>query len=903
MPPFQNFTTKAKEVIRRSHELAIERGQNHVSHLHLFTAVLLQEENVVISILEKLNVDVLLLADTLLELIETPERTATLSPSYQIFLTPELAEVLQKTTTLAQNMGDSFVSVEHLFLALFNIPGDIHELMTQFKVNKKDVLVILQEIKEGKVTNVKKPKKYKTLNKYTRNLTKLANENKLDPVIGRDNEIRRIVQILSRRTKNNPILIGDAGVGKTAIAEGLALRIAQGEIPGSLKEKELVSLDLGLLIAGTKYRGEFEERLKSIIKEIQQSEGKIILFIDEIHTIVGAGASDGSMDASNMLKPALARGELQAIGATTLREYQRYIEKDPALTRRFQPVYVSEPSIDDAIAILRGLKEKYELYHGVKIIDEAIVAAVNLSSRYITDRFLPDKAIDLIDESASSLKISLEDKPPVLEEADRNIRRLEIEKQALTKEDKTKNKVRLKKISEEIADLEDKTSELSVKWNNEKKLLSKIKSIKEKLEQLRVDAEQSEAIADLARTAEIRYAEIPQAEKALKEKANQLKKLKRTGRILNEEITAENIADIVSRWTNIPITRMLEEETEKLSRLEDDLKKVVIGQNKAIQKISDAIKRSRVGISDPNRPIGSFMFLGPTGVGKTELTKKLAETMFNDEKALIRVDMSEFMEKHSVSKLIGAPPGYVGHEEGGSLTETVRHRPYSIILFDEIEKAHPEVFNLLLQVLDDGVLTDAKGKVVNFKNTIVILTSNIGSKFIDKMEAIGFNDNTDEEQYSETKQKVLDSLKDYFRPEFLNRLDDIVVFDILNLKSIKTIVDIQIALVKKRLKGKDIALTISKEVLLYLAEKGYNPQYGARPLKRLIQNEILTPIATQMISYGMMQGGSVSINIKNNKVDFTVKKKKIVTTIVETKKVTKKRGVKSKKKVLAKTTK
>jgi len=872
MPPFQNFTTKAKEVIRRSHELAIERGQNHVSHLHLFTAIMLQEENVVISILEKLNVDIILLADSLLELIETPERSTTLSPSYQIFLTPELAEILQKTPELAQGMGDDFVSVEHLFLGLFDVPGDTHELMSRFGIMKEDVLRILGEIKEGKITNIKKPKKYKTLTKFTRNLTKLANENKLDPVIGRDNEIRRIVQILSRRTKNNPILIGDAGVGKTAIAEGLALRIAQGDIPGSLKDKELVSLDLGLLVAGTKYRGEFEDRLKSIIKEIQQSNGKIILFIDEIHTIVGAGAAEGSMDASNMLKPALARGELQAIGATTLQEYQKYIEKDPALTRRFQPVNVSEPSIDDAVAILRGLKEKYELYHGVKIIDEAIVSAVNLSSRYITDRFLPDKAIDLIDEAASALKISLEDKPQVLEEADRNIRRLEIEKQALKKDSNPKNNTRLKKIAEKIADLQDKTSELSVKWNNEKKLLSDTKAIKEKLEQLRVDAEQSEALADLGRTAEIRYSEIPKAEKELKEKTDQLKKLKRSGRILNEEITSEDIADIVSRWTGIPITRMLEEETEKLGRLEDDLKKVVVGQDVAIGKIADAIKRSRVGISDPNRPIGSFVFLGPTGVGKTELTKKLAKTMFNDDKALIRVDMSEFMEKHSVSKLIGAPPGYVGHDEGGSLTETVRHRPYSIILFDEIEKAHPEVFNILLQVLDDGVLTDAKGKVANFKNTIIILTSNIGSKFIDKMETIGFNNNSDEDRYAETKKKVLDSLQDYFRPEFLNRLDDIVVFDILKIESIKKIVDIQMALVKKRLKGKDISLTISKEALLYLTKKGYNPQYGARPLKRLIQNEILTPIATQMISHEMMIGGSVVISVEKDKLVFKIKK-------------------------------
>lgn len=892
MPPFQNFTTKAKEVIRISHELAIERGQNHVSPLHLLTAILSQEENVVVSILEKLNVDVILLTDSLLEMIEMPEKSTTLSPSYQIFLTPELAQVLQKAVTVAQNLRDEFISVEHLFLALFDVPGDVYEIMNRFNINKEVVLNILQEIKEGKITNTEKPKKYKTLAKFTRNLTQLANENKLDPVIGRDNEVRRIIQILSRRTKNNPILIGDAGVGKTAIAEGLALRIAQGDVPGSLKDKKLVSLDLGLLVAGTKYRGEFEDRLKSIIKEIQQAEGKIILFIDEIHTIVGAGAAEGSMDASNMLKPALARGELQAIGATTLREYQRYIEKDPALTRRFQPVYVSEPSIDDAIAILRGLKEKYELYHGVKIVDDALVAAVNLSSRYITDRFLPDKAIDLIDESASSLKISLENKPPVLEEADRNIRRLEIEKEALKKENKTKNNERLKDIDKTIADLKEKNSELSIKWNNEKKLLADIKAIKENLEQLRIESDQSEALADLARTAEIRYSEIPQAEKDLKEKMNRLKKLKRTGRILNEEITAEDIADVVSRWTGVPITRMLEEETEKLRRLEEGLKKVVIGQDVAIKKITDAIKRSRVGISDPNRPIGSFMFLGPTGVGKTELTKRLAEIMFNDEKALIRVDMSEFMEKHSVSKLIGAPPGYVGHEEGGALTETVRHRPYSIILFDEIEKAHPEVFNILLQVLDDGILTDAKGKVANFKNTIIILTSNIGSKYVNEMETIGFNNHSHEEQYEETKQKVLDSLKDYFRPEFLNRLDDIIVFDILKEESLKEIVDIQIALIKKRLKDKDITLSVSSPALSYLVKKGYNPQYGARPLKRLIQNEILTPIATQMISYNMMQGGSVIINVENNQLTFSVKKRKtsIIKENIESKVKTKKKA-------------
>ncbi|MCK4918534.1 MAG: AAA family ATPase [Candidatus Pacebacteria bacterium] len=874
MPPFQNFTTKAKEIIRRSHELAIERGQNHVSHMHLFTAILLQEENMVISILEKLDIDIILLADSLLDLIESPNSGPTMTPSYQIFFTPELTEVLNKVSKIAQDMNDSFISVEHLFLGLLDIPGDVSEILNQFKIEKEDVSKILKEIKEGKITDIDKKPKNRVLGKYTRNLTKLANENKLDPVIGRDEEVRRIVQILSRRTKNNPILIGDAGVGKTAVAEGLALKIVQGDTPISLKDKDLVSLDLGLLIAGTKYRGEFEERLKAVMKEIKEAEGKIILFIDEIHTLVGAGASEGAMDASNMLKPALARGELQVIGATTLKEYQKYIEKDPALTRRFQPVHINEPSIEDTVSILRGLKEKYELYHGVKITDDAIISAVNLSSRYITDRFLPDKAIDLIDESAAALKISLENKPPVLEKTDRAVTRLEIEKEALKNEKGAKNKKRMHEIKEEIANLKEKTAELAIKWNNEKTILADIKTFKKDLELLRIDAEQSEMETDLSKAAEIRYDKIPQVEKELKIKMNRLKKLKKEGRILNEEITENEIADIVSRWTGIPITQMLEEETEKLNRMEGILQNKVIGQDAVITKISDAIKRSRVGISDPNRPIGSFLFLGPTGVGKTELTKQLAKFMFDNEKSLIRVDMSEFMEKHSVAKLIGSPPGYVGHEDGGSLIETIRHKPYSIVLFDEIEKAHPEVFNILLQVLDEGILTDSKGKKANFKNTIIIMTSNIGSKFIDKMESIGFVNNTSEEQYNDTKDKINTALKDYFKPEFLNRLDDIIIFDILKEESISKIVDIQINIIKERLKEKDIILNISSTVLGYLTKKGYNPQYGARPLKRLIQNEILTPIASLMISEGMISGGIIAVGVKNDKLSFIIKKRK-----------------------------
>lgn len=878
MPPFRHFTTKAQEAIRKAHELAIERGQNHVNPMHLLAALILQDESMVVSILDKMEMDTILLTDSVLEAIESPDAGATLAPSYQIYLTPELAQTLENSAKVAQSLGDEFVSTEHLFIAVLDVQGEARELLQKFKIDRQTIIKVLEEVKKNKTAEPRENKKFKSLAKYTRSLTALAKANKLDPVIGRDDEISRIIQILSRRTKNNPILIGEAGVGKTAIAEGLAIRMASGNVPESLRDKELVSLDLGLLIAGTKYRGEFEERLKNIIKEIERSEGKIILFIDEIHTIVGAGAAEGSMDASNMLKPPLSRGELRAIGATTLREYQRHIEKDPALTRRFQPVHVQEPSIEDAMTILRGLKERYELYHGVHITDAAIQAAVTLSSRYITDRFLPDKAVDLIDEAASYLKISLENMPPILQDTQSKITKLEIEKEALKKETKnTKARMRIREINNDIADLKEKTSEIELKWRNEKETVTQIKQIKKDLDTYRVEADAAEARSDLSRAAELRYGKIPILEKELEMKAKRLKKLQSSRRILKEEITEEDIATIVSRWTGIPVSRMLEEEAEKLGRMEEYLTKRIVGQDEAVQKIADTVKRSRAGISDPNRPIGSFMFLGPTGVGKTELTKALAEFMFDDEKALIRVDMSEFMEKHSVSKLIGAPPGYVGFEEGANFAESIRHRPYSVVLFDEIEKAHPEVFNILLQVLDNGRLTDAKGRVVNFKNTIIIMTSNVGAQYIDKMQSIGFSKG-DKETYTDVKEKVLDALKDQFRPEFLNRLDDIIVFDVLSRDVIRKIVKIQIDEVKKRLAEKEIELSLSDAVVEHLSKEGYNPQYGARPLRRLIQTKILNPVATMMIGNKVLSGGIVEVDLKNGEFTFHVRKGKQAAT-------------------------
>jgi ATP-dependent Clp protease ATP-binding subunit ClpB len=882
MPPLNQFTTKAKEAIKRAHELAIERGQNNVNTMHLLASLLVQEDSNVITLLDRLEVDTTLLTDSVLESIEAVETQTTVAPSYQMFLTGDLAQAIEHSLKVAAEMKDTFVSTEHLFIALLDIKNQASELLDQFKIERPTLIETVLEFRTNKNPEHGN-KKMRMLSKYTRNLTKMAREDKLDPVIGRDTEIMRIMQILSRRTKNNPILLGEPGTGKTAIVEGLANRIAKGDVSESLKDKEIVSLDIGSLLAGTKYRGEFEERVKNILKEVEKADGKIILFIDEIHNIVGAGAVDQNGDFAQLLKPALARGELRALGATTLKEYQKHIEKDPALARRFQPVYVDEPNQQDAIAILRGLKEKYELYHSVHITDDAIIAAVQFSIRYITNRQLPDKAIDLLDEACSALRMTLENKPAILEEAQRKIMRLEIEREALRRDiekatgqaGELKNaKSRIKVIEADIADVQERTKELETKWLTEKTLLQEISKIKKDLETLRLEAESAEARADLGRAAEIRYGHLPTLQKELEGKMGRLKKLQKSRRILKEEITQEDIAEVVARWTGVPLTKMLEQEREKLMQMEGQLHKRVVGQQEAIEKISHVVRRNRAGIGDPNRPIGSFLFLGPTGVGKTELTKALAEFMFNDDKALIRVDMSEYMERHSVSKLIGSPPGYVGHDESGQLTEAVRHRPYSVILFDEIEKAHPEVFNVLLQVLDDGRLTDSKGRVVNFKNSIIIMTSNIGSEFIQKMETIGFHNNNEEREYVQTKEKVEGALKDHFRPEFLNRIDEIIVFDILSPESIKEIVGIRAAAVLSRLAEKGITVTMTDETLSYLARVGYNPHYGARPLNRLIQNKILNPIAERIIARTINDGDTVTVSMNGEETIVSVHSKK-----------------------------
>ncbi|UZR95738.1 ATP-dependent chaperone ClpB [Chondrinema litorale] len=856
---FNNYTIKSQEAIQKAAEIAQSAQQAIIEPGHLLKAILLVDENLSSFVIKKLNVNKGYLESKLDEILQRYPKTTGQQP----YFSNESHKILQNAEQTKTQLKDDFIAVEHLLLALLNGNNSVSTLMKDVGFNDKHLKKAVEELRGGeKVKDQNAESKYKSLERYSQNLNKLAKSGKLDPIIGRDEEIRRILQILSRRTKNNPMLVGTPGVGKTAIAEGLAQRIIDGDVPENLKDIEIVALDMGLLVAGAKYKGEFEERLKSVIKEVVDSNGKIVLFIDEIHTLIGAGSGgESAMDAANLLKPALARGELRSIGATTLSEYQKYIEKDKALERRFQTVVIDEPSVPDAISILRGIKEKYEVHHGVRIKDDAIIAAVELSHRYISDRYLPDKAIDLMDEAAAKMRIEMASMPEELDEIRRKIMQLEIEREAIRRERDIEKESYL---SKEIADLTEQQDSLTAKWKSEKETIESIQKAKENIDRYKSEAEQAERQGDYGRVAELRYGKIKESEQQLDLLQQQLNEKLDEKPLLKEEVTSEEIADVVSRWTGIPINKMLQSDREKLLHLEGELGRRVAGQKEAIGAISDAVRRSRAGLQDPNRPIGSFIFLGTTGVGKTELAKALAEYLFDDENAMVRIDMSEYQERHAVSRLIGAPPGYVGYDEGGQLTEAVRRKPYSVVLLDEIEKAHPDVFNILLQVLDDGRLTDNKGRIANFKNTIVIMTSNLGSHIImDKMRSI--NDENKENVLTQTKNEVFELLKKSLRPEFLNRIDELILFEPLSRENMRKIVDIQFREIQKRLDNSGIVLEASREVMDYLANLGYDPQFGARPLKRVLQQHILNELSKEILKGNIVKDAVVGITLDDDR--------------------------------------
>jgi ATP-dependent Clp protease ATP-binding subunit ClpB len=854
------FTVKAQEALEQAQKLAEGMGQQAVDAEHLLHALLNQPEGAVVPILQKIGADTAAMAEDLRRVLEALPRVSGEGLTEGTYVTPRLSSLLTKAQGEADSLKDAFIAGEHILIAMTEAGGSAQDVLNRRGADRAAILQAMQTVRgTQRITDQNPEDKYQALHRFGRDLTDLARQGKLDPVIGRDEEIRRVIQVLSRRTKNNPVLIGEPGVGKTAIVEGLARRMVDGDVPGTLNNKRLVALDIGALVAGAKYRGEFEDRLKAVLKEVTESDGQIVLFIDEVHTLVGAGAAEGAVDASNMLKPALARGELRAVGATTLDEYRKRIEKDPALERRFQPVLVGEPSVEDTIAILRGLKERYEVHHKVRITDPAIVAAATLSHRYISDRFLPDKAIDLIDEAASGLRIQIDSLPTEIDEIERRITQLEIEKAALKKEKDKASRERLEKIEGELGELRSESTALKARWQNEKESISHIGALKEKLEQVKVDIEKAQRRGDLNQAAELQYGELPKLTAELEVEADRLAGLQKDSMMLKEEVDGEDVAEVVSRWTGIPVTKMMEGEVDRLLTMEASLRRRVVGQDEALGMVADAVRRSRSGLSDPDRPVGSFIFMGPTGVGKTELARALAEFLFDDEQAMVRIDMSEYQEKHTVSRLIGAPPGYVGFEEGGQLTEAVRRRPYAVILFDEIEKAHPEVFNVLLQVLDDGRLTDSQGRTVDFRNAVIIMTSNVGSQFIQEHAS----------DYEKMRSLVMEAMQASFKPEFLNRIDEFVIFHGLDRERIKEIVDIQLVRLGRRLEARKISLEVTEEAKELLAREGYDPAFGARPLKRAIQRLIQDPLAKRLIAGEFGEGDAIRADVSGGEMVFS----------------------------------